>query len=166
MRPHSVYRCFDKTGLLLYIGATFDVKDRMRKHKHASQWFHDVDRVDAELFNNRAEAFTAEKKAIKSECPKYNCTGVRVGGKSYNRKFKPPKSSASTGVTKLIAYMTENKLNQAKLAELSNVSKSILSRKFNGVTDLDYGSCVKLERATGIRGLAIHIMNEQIGERK
>jgi DNA-binding phage protein len=62
--------------------------------------------------------------------------------------------------------MTKHNINASQLALKAGIDKATLSRKMNGLSKFEYTTTLKLERATGIRGLAIHIMNEQIGERK
>ena len=78
-RPHFVYRCYDKRGLLLYIGCALDVEGRMSAHRalmcrNPNSWFirAHVDTYTAQEFANLAAARAGEKAAIVAESPLLN----------------------------------------------------------------------------------------------
>lgn len=70
----TLYRFFDGSGRLLYIGQTISAWDRMRGHRADSPFWPMVKRVDFEngRFANPAELAAAEVAAIKAERPVYN----------------------------------------------------------------------------------------------
>lgn len=68
----SLYRFFDATGALLYIGITNSIPRRLGEHDERKPWFAESVRATFEHHPSRAAALTAEKKAIKKERPKYN----------------------------------------------------------------------------------------------
>lgn len=70
----TLYRFFDGSGRLLYIGQTISAWDRMRGHRVSSSFWPMVKRVDFEngCFANPAELAAAEVAAIKAERPVYN----------------------------------------------------------------------------------------------
>lgn len=70
--PNVLYRFFDKDKNLLYIGISKSFGNRFNQHAHISEWFAKANSVTIEHYPNRASVETAEKKAIKSERPKYN----------------------------------------------------------------------------------------------
>ena len=68
----ELYRHFDNENTLLYVGISLSTFARLSQHKDHSQWFNKVSRVTIEHFPTREEAIAAEKKAIKTEEPKFN----------------------------------------------------------------------------------------------
>lgn len=65
----ALYRLYDRDGTLLYVGITHDLQERWRSHARNQIWWLDVARKEHVWFNTRAEAETAEKRAILSEDP-------------------------------------------------------------------------------------------------
>jgi hypothetical protein len=72
---HFVYRHFDSSGVLLYIGMSSSAKVRYEFHKRKSPWFSQVVKWTLEEFDTRASAMAAEKAAIETERPLHNKTG-------------------------------------------------------------------------------------------
>lgn len=68
-----VYRCFDASGRLIYIGSSGDLEQRLAAHAASSWWYSLADRVDIEPYPTIAAARAAEFAAIKSELPAFNC---------------------------------------------------------------------------------------------
>jgi predicted GIY-YIG superfamily endonuclease len=66
-----LYRAFDATNALLYVGISEDMRSRFERHKYA-EWAEDIDTVTAEMYATRQEARAAELLAIKTEKPKWN----------------------------------------------------------------------------------------------
>ena len=66
-----VYRCYDKTGQLLYVGASITFMQRLATHSK-SPWFHEIDQITLTHFSDKNIAFYAERLAIQQEKPKYN----------------------------------------------------------------------------------------------
>lgn len=71
-RYPALYRFFDATGRLLYIGATVDVIQRIEQHEKTAAWWPEVDERQIERFDSIGEARLAEAHAIHSERPIYN----------------------------------------------------------------------------------------------
>ncbi|HEX2380091.1 MAG TPA: integrase arm-type DNA-binding domain-containing protein [Methyloceanibacter sp.] len=68
-----LYRAYDPTGDLLYVGISLEPLSRLRKHKQGTaEWRHLVFRILIEPFATRKEALAAEDFAIKTEPPKFN----------------------------------------------------------------------------------------------
>lgn len=74
-RPTSVYRFFDKTGALLYVGITHNPGSRWSGHTSRA-WWQDVANTSIEPYPDRASAQAAEKRAILDEQPRYNLQGI------------------------------------------------------------------------------------------
>lgn len=72
VEPHVLYRFFDAAGLLLYIGMTVSLPQRMAQHGVEKPWWAEVASVTVEHFPDRASVHQAEKAAIVVERPRYN----------------------------------------------------------------------------------------------
>jgi excinuclease UvrABC nuclease subunit len=68
----QLYRHFDEKNTLLYVGISLSTFTRLSQHKDHSSWFKQVTRVAIEHFETREDAMAAERKAIKTEGPKFN----------------------------------------------------------------------------------------------
>jgi excinuclease UvrABC nuclease subunit len=68
----QLYRHFDKNNNLLYVGISLSTFNRLSQHRDHSKWFFNITNVAIEHFATREEALAAERKAIKSENPKFN----------------------------------------------------------------------------------------------
>lgn len=71
-----LYRVFDDTGRLIYVGQTVDIDRRISEHRSQAWWWrllaHEV-RVESQPDVQSAKA--AEKVAIQEECPAFNSMG-------------------------------------------------------------------------------------------
>jgi predicted GIY-YIG superfamily endonuclease len=71
-QPHALYRFFDATDVLLYVGITADLPARMKKHRSEKPWWVHVHHITVEQFDTRQEALDAEALAIRWEGPLHN----------------------------------------------------------------------------------------------
>jgi predicted GIY-YIG superfamily endonuclease len=74
-RATVVYRFFDRTGRLLYVGITYDPAERWKHHAAKTRWWRDAADNTLEWYGTRAEAERAEQVAIRYEKPLYNKAG-------------------------------------------------------------------------------------------
>lgn len=65
---HFVYRCFDQDGELLYVGATSNYDERVKEYDRRPE----VAFIDRDEYPARAEAFAAERDAIRELRPPWN----------------------------------------------------------------------------------------------
>lgn len=72
----QLYRHFDETGQLLYVGQSLHAIARLAAHRK-SRWFSQIARVDVETFPSKSVAEIAEREAIEKEKPLYNIVGNR-----------------------------------------------------------------------------------------
>jgi excinuclease UvrABC nuclease subunit len=72
MNEAVVYRIFDATDRLIYIGATSNVTQRLAYHRTQSWWWALAHRVDVESHEDKASAHDAEWAAIAAEDPAFN----------------------------------------------------------------------------------------------
>lgn len=68
----NLYRHFDATGRLLYVGMSLNAIARLVKHREESHWFNQITRVEIEWHKSREHAAYAEAIAIRDEEPLYN----------------------------------------------------------------------------------------------
>lgn len=71
-----LYRMFNESGELLYVGITEVGVARWRQHQREKGWFNEVRTFTVETFPDREAVAEAELRAIREEHPKYNYTGV------------------------------------------------------------------------------------------
>lgn len=83
MTPTKLYRHFDASGRLLYVGIAIRPTDRLLQHIRLSTWADSIARIDIETHASRDLAVAAEATAIEAESPLYN-------------KRKPTKKSRQT----------------------------------------------------------------------
>lgn len=68
----AVYRLFDSSGTLLYIGISEKPKQRFQSHANSKDWWPNVARHTIEWCDDRPTAEAAEVAAIHAEAPLYN----------------------------------------------------------------------------------------------
>jgi diadenosine tetraphosphatase ApaH/serine/threonine PP2A family protein phosphatase len=72
-QPHAVYRLYDRTGALLYVGCSSDPTGRRwERHLATKLWFDQVARITCDWFDNWSPAILAEGVAIFEEQPLHN----------------------------------------------------------------------------------------------
>jgi hypothetical protein len=79
-RPHDVYRLYDATDALLYVGCTVDIAARVYALATGKRWIAETTRLTVQHFPDRATALTAEAAAIDAEGPRCNGTHSPVYG--------------------------------------------------------------------------------------
>jgi len=68
----ALYRLFDASGTLLYVGITNNPKKRFMTHRSEKPWWAQVDKISIEWFESRHKASKAETRAIATEGPRHN----------------------------------------------------------------------------------------------
>ena len=68
----AVYRVFDASDGLLYIGVAKNFGLRWAKHAAVKPWWPDVQRQTVEWYPDRESALAAEEAAIRTEKPRHN----------------------------------------------------------------------------------------------
>ncbi len=69
---NTLYRFFDESGVLLYVGITFDPPNRFRSHEAGKEWWGQVRSIELEQFISRKAVLHAEREAIRTERPLFN----------------------------------------------------------------------------------------------
>lgn len=75
----ALYRPYNASGRLLYVGIADDAEKRMDGHQY-DHWYADVAAMDIALYPGRRQAKTAETEAIKTEWPLWNIHESPWGG--------------------------------------------------------------------------------------
>jgi hypothetical protein len=73
--PTCLYRHFDASGTLLYVGVSLHVVVRLIGHRDTAHWFSQLARIEVEHYPTREAALVAEAEAIRTEKPRYNIAG-------------------------------------------------------------------------------------------
>lgn len=74
-RATAVYRFYDETDRLLYVGIAVDLRARWARHRQQASWWTLSRRSDIQWFPDRVSAEEAETRAIRSESPLHNANG-------------------------------------------------------------------------------------------
>lgn len=72
----ALYRHYDASGTLLYVGISLNTINRLSQHRDHSDWFNSITRVEMQHFPTRTEALQAETDAIRTEKPLHNIRKV------------------------------------------------------------------------------------------
>lgn len=77
-RRTALYRLYDGTDVLLYVGIAFDPEARWDYHAGSAAWWPLVARKAVEWHDTRTLALEFEERAIADEKPLYNVRGSQV----------------------------------------------------------------------------------------
>lgn len=69
---HYLYRAYDSSRVLLYVGITNNFASRFAQHEYTSKWMDEVDSIEIERYETKEEAARAEIEAIQKEEPAHN----------------------------------------------------------------------------------------------
>jgi len=72
MSVTELYRWYDSTGGLLYVGISNNAAFRATQHKYSSKWYSRAVMMRKKAYQTLAEAHKAEKLAIRTESPECN----------------------------------------------------------------------------------------------
>lgn len=106
----TVYRCYDATGELLYIGATSDIETRIDAHVRHAFWSPLVADIRTTRYIDRQLAREAEADAIREENPRFNILLRRARASWTDRDF--------TDVIRAIGERPQTPRTQARIAQL------------------------------------------------
>lgn len=134
----AVYRHFNKSGELLYVGVTGCAARRTLQHLTGSDWRKEIARIDVEWFESLAEAREAEALAIRTERPKCN----RKGRGSKVRPIKP--IAHQDLLSAIYAFMTAKGLSKSEFGLLA-------ANDLSFVPQLEHGRQLRLETVSRIQ---------------
>lgn len=75
----ALYRIFDASDELLYVGISDQLGTRLSDHARESEWWPDAARIEVVWWSSRRQAEAAETAAIHAEVPAYNVSVGLVG---------------------------------------------------------------------------------------
>ncbi|WP_052506275.1 GIY-YIG nuclease family protein [Mycolicibacterium llatzerense] len=96
MSQHVLYRFFDDSDRLLYVGITNDPEKRFTSHRNDKPWWRYVTTIKLQRFETRGQLASAELAAITTEKPKYN---VANAGAEHTPTKTKARVSVSPGST-------------------------------------------------------------------
>jgi len=127
MTTHYVYRHFDRSGTLLYIGCTSDTGKRETLRRNSGvEWANSIASTQIEGFDNKRQALDAERAAIESERPLFN---VRYAKPLPPR---PPRSIVEIHGYALRVIREARGRKVADLCESLDVDRSYITHIENG----------------------------------
>ena len=71
-RPQALYRFWDASGVLLYVGISVNPTGRFDQHRGDKSWWHEIASITIQAYPDRPTVEAAEKAAIIAETPLYN----------------------------------------------------------------------------------------------
>jgi predicted GIY-YIG superfamily endonuclease len=74
-QPTDLYRVYDHTQRLLYVGISYDSGARLQQHLRTQPWADQVHQVIVKRYPSRPAARAAERRAIRREGPIFNRQG-------------------------------------------------------------------------------------------
>lgn len=119
-RPTSVYRYYDRNGLLIYVGITNQGIGRNRQHNADKDWWRFVLRQDVTHFRTRQAALDEERNLIQQHRPPFNTQhnpdvadrraaylALLADDKDYDDSWSNPRHNGRRTVNLPIRYMGE-----------------------------------------------------------
>jgi hypothetical protein len=99
MNKTDLYRWFDETGQLLYVGISISAYERAKDHRKTKEWFREAKKMTIEQFATREQALEAEKTAIQNEKPLHNVVHSTNG--QLTRTFNIAEAAKATGKSQM-----------------------------------------------------------------
>tara|TARA_R110000787_G_C13144500_1_gene417677 strand:- start:54 stop:551 length:498 start_codon:yes stop_codon:yes gene_type:complete len=128
----TLYRSFDKDGVLLYVGISHSAMHRLSQHRAKSIWHKQCVHVELEHFDSRKKASEAEKFAIQRELPMFNIQG-KVNKKSNNHNPASYLSAHSVDELIILAEQkcADQKEREEKLELIEDLERKLKQEKWN-----------------------------------
>ena len=135
----ALYRHYDESGNLLYVGVSLSPITRTAQHSCSAPWFNSISRIDIEWHENRKDALIAERSAILSENP--SCNIALVGVDIIDK-------SAPIAARFLTEYMSSNGISAAHLASQVGVTRQYIWALAKGTSLPRVDVAIRIEDAT------------------
>lgn len=139
-----VYRFRDADGVLLYVGATGNLVQRLEGHDSQTAWFDAVSTVEVEHFATRADALAAEKAATRDEGPLHNINNAKQG-----RRKRHPHLHGVRLNTRYLDSLNHG-LTLTQLASLAGLSQPYLSNLRSGSRLASRPTAARLAAVLGV----------------
>lgn len=105
--PTFLYEIFGAEDLLLYVGVTQSLKQRLNGHRATKPWWGEVAYVQRTAYDTRAAAIAAEAETIRTREPKYNVMHSTINLKAEPAQKLRPAMSAVVSKTRVHAHRWE-----------------------------------------------------------
>ncbi|GJF06569.1 GIY-YIG nuclease family protein [Pseudonocardia sp. D17] len=138
-KPHALYRFFDSSERLLYVGITNDPTRRFEQHRSTKPWWTEVATVRIEQHASRSKALAAERAAIVAEHPIHNIQ---------HRQNLPETAPMPRG-NPMAGKDRQDRLSIAVDALALNMS-SLVGSFFHGDVERQWQGCIVAEPAPGM----------------
>lgn len=126
-RRTALYRLFDSEGRLLYVGITFNPRNRWAGHSATKSWWKQVVRREIEWHETRYAAEAAERAAILAERPLYNIAGAEEPPPSMAPKTRRIRSAVlDEDDRELMAAAAQRRKSKAALQEADAELRSLI----------------------------------------
>ena len=145
MTKTALYRHFDASGALLYVGITCDLARRDKAHRDNAAWHNEVCTTTVQWFYDRISALSGETLAIQSEAPTHNIMH-RVGALG-DASFVF--ISDKVGADRLNTYLRESGTTKLALATAVGIAKSTMTELSQGKYPPSLAVAFAIEDATG-----------------
>jgi GIY-YIG catalytic domain len=98
-RAPGVYRMFDEAGLLLYVGQSSDLRDRLNSYRHVhpdrdskktNKLVHLVRRIEWEVCDSAVSAVLMENELLRTLRPRFNRMGGALTGTTRFQRRRCP----------------------------------------------------------------------------
>jgi len=94
----TLYRMFDYSGALLYVGVSSNPGRRFARHAADKDWWREIASITTEHFDTRDDVLRAERRAIINEHPRHNIVHNRAAQTTPTptprrwARFEPPEA--------------------------------------------------------------------------
>jgi predicted GIY-YIG superfamily endonuclease len=116
--PHAVYWCYDKSGVLLYIGCTRNLELRLSEHRRTKAWWSEIVDIRSVEVATGVEACEIERQAIWNGKPLHNLQHQPIAGLATQPPPQP--SRPRKGVVVVMRIPSELKALAKQQAASSN----------------------------------------------
>ncbi|MCG5460863.1 GIY-YIG nuclease family protein [Micromonospora sp. MED01] len=160
--PTCLYRFYDRTGRLLYIGITVNPPVRFTRHSEDKPWWPEVDHTQTTLtwFDSRAEAEAVELPAVRDERPLHNVVTADADGNA--RFIRDPKRPWGRPVTVLTPHQEQLLLDAVSAGELADEA----DRKLWEVVEVARNGGVPDVLLCDRSGISRATLNRRLGPRR
>jgi hypothetical protein len=133
MTATNLYRHFDVSGNLLYVGISLSAVGRLAQHMGGSEWKYQIARVEIKTLESRDTALEAEAIAIRTEFPAWNkISRIRTGIPRF-REFSYREGMISTTLARSSLFAVRDKREQRKkLENVEIVSLDSVDLRYTG----------------------------------
>lgn len=117
----QLYRYYNSSGDLLYVGKSLDAVTRLAQHKDRAPWFTQIARIEIEHYESETECSKAERLAIRREHPLYN--------KAFYDFLSNPDAPPGLSVSSLANYLKVEEEFLQKLRDTGQGPKWVVHEK-------------------------------------